>query len=76
MTKKFVIKSESPAVKLLNKDKKLKTLIDKIGDFEIILNEDYFIFLVQAVIGQQLSPKAAETIWQRVKNKVLANEPE
>jgi len=46
-------------------DPQLAGLIDLIGEFTMPLRTDYFASLVRSIIGQQLSVKAAATIWKR-----------
>lgn len=59
---------------LINTDEKLGKLICYINKTELILEEDGFKCIVKYIIGQQISDKARETIWQRVcsafKNEV------
>jgi len=57
------------AQKFLKKDKYLASLIEKYGVCTIkpIGKNDYFVSLVEAIIGQQLSGKAAESIFKKVK---------
>ena len=50
---------------LINSDDKLGKLIKFIGSSELILETDGFKCLVKYIIGQQISDKARETIWQR-----------
>ena len=63
---------------LIRKDNKLKKILDpsKICPFllePIIKNEILFYELAQSIVGQQISAKAADTIWKRIvsgsKNK-------
>ncbi|MCL4382842.1 DNA-3-methyladenine glycosylase 2 family protein [Patescibacteria group bacterium] len=60
------------ADKFLRKDKYLKPLIEKYGPCRIkpIKKSEYFIDLVEAICSQQLSGKAARTIFERVKLKL------
>lgn len=51
---------------LIQTDKTLAKLIRYIGDSELILENDGFKCLVKYIIGQQISDKARETIWQRL----------
>lgn len=53
---------------LSNKDPILGKLISHIGDYELEINKNYFVRLISSIIGQQLSVKAADTIFTRVKN--------
>ncbi|OGM55916.1 hypothetical protein A3E15_00130 [Candidatus Woesebacteria bacterium RIFCSPHIGHO2_12_FULL_42_9] len=59
------------AEKALLKDKYLGVLIKKYGSCKIKprAKEHYFEDLVDAITGQQLSGKAAKTIFERVKAK-------
>ena len=51
---------------LISTDEKLGKLIRYINKTELILEEDGFKCIVKYIIGQQISDKARETIWQRV----------
>lgn len=53
---------------LKGKDKKLAEVIDKIGHIERKADDDLFSSVIHHIIGQQISTKAQETIWQRMKN--------
>ncbi|KRQ86703.1 DNA-3-methyladenine glycosylase [Caloramator mitchellensis] len=66
MDKIILSSNDSIVKKIANKDKKFKELVKMVGDIEITLEKNYFSSLVQAIVGQQLSMKAAETIWNRV----------
>ena len=55
------------ATKSLSKtDTILKDLIDAKSHLDIKLKTDPFITLARAIVGQQISVKAAETIWGRI----------
>ncbi len=74
------------AYRVLNKDPQLKTIIKKTGKLEQIIHKDLFTSLLQAIVSQQLSTKAANTIWSRfiltfddktpTAQKILATEVE
>ena len=66
MDKIILTPDDSKVKKIKNKDKKFKELVEMVGEIEIALDNNYFSSLVQAIVGQQLSMKAAETIWNRV----------
>ena len=51
---------------LINTDEKLGKLIRYINKTELIIEEDGFKCIVKYIIGQQISDKARETIWQRI----------
>ena len=47
-------------------DSILKTIIDDKSQLDIKIKTDPFITLARAIVGQQISVKAAETIWGRL----------
>ncbi len=49
----------------LKKDKVLKKIIERVGDISSSQNQDLYFSLLKAIVSQQLSIKAADTIWQR-----------
>lgn len=51
---------------LKSKDKKLGEAIEKIGMIKRKVTPDPFEALVSSIIGQQISTKAAETVWNRL----------
>lgn len=55
---------------LRKKDKKLCSAIDRIGRIEREVIPDLFTALVNSIVGQQISAKAAETVWNRVTGKL------
>lgn len=55
---------------LKSKDKALGEVIEKIGHIERKVDPDLFSSVVHHIIGQQISTKAQETIWQRMNKAV------
>ena len=53
---------------LIRTDAALGKLIRYIGTSELVIEKDGFRCLVKYIIGQQISDKARETIWQRICN--------
>lgn len=51
---------------LKNKDKKLGAAIEKIGMIRREINSEPFSALVSSIVSQQISNKAAETVWNRL----------
>lgn len=51
-------------------DKRLAEVINQIGVIERPVNPDLFSALVNSIIGQQISTKAHQTIWQRMQNEL------
>ena len=52
---------------LRRKDKKMAAVIEQIGHIERAVDNDLFSALVHHIIGQQISTKAQQTIWQRMQ---------
>ena len=55
-------------IDLLKKDKKMRVLISKFGRPDYGLRQDYFQSLLRSIVFQQLSGKAAQTIYERLLN--------
>ncbi|WP_244815730.1 DNA-3-methyladenine glycosylase [Caballeronia sp. Lep1P3] len=53
---------------LMKRDRILKKLIPKFGQMHLVNLGDPFSTLARSVAGQQISVKAAQAIWERVKN--------
>ena len=56
---------------LRKKDKKLASIIDQIGAIQRKINPDLFESLIASIVAQQISGKAFETVFARLKNKAL-----
>ena len=50
---------------IASSDQRIGYLTDLIGDYSLPLRTDYFASLLRAIVGQQLSVKAAKSIWNR-----------
>jgi len=61
---------------LKKKDKKLAAAIDRIGMIKRELTPDPFEALVVSIVSQQISKKAAETVWNRFCNVLCEVNPE
>lgn len=55
---------------LKKKDKKLAAAIDRIGMIERQVIPDLFTALISSIVAQQISSKAAATIWTRLQEKL------
>lgn len=55
---------------LKRKDKKLGAAIDRIGIIKREINPDPFSALISSIVSQQISKKAAETVWDRLSNLI------
>ncbi|MCL3780624.1 DNA-3-methyladenine glycosylase 2 family protein [Prolixibacteraceae bacterium JC049] len=60
---------------LKSKDPKLGAAIDRIGLIERSVTPDLFQALIHAIVGQQISTKAQQTIWQRMQTNLVAITP-
>ncbi len=61
---------------LKSKDKKLGAAIDRIGTIKRRITPDPFTALVSSVVGQQISSKAADTVWNRLNSLLGSITPE
>jgi DNA-3-methyladenine glycosylase II len=61
---------------LRKRDKGLGRVIDQIGILEPGVTSDLFSALVNSIVAQQISSKAAETVWGRVKGRFVDITPE
>jgi len=61
---------------LKSKDKKLGKMIDTIGHLDRMIDPDLFVSLIGAIVAQQISGKAADTVWNRILEKVGILTPE
>lgn len=61
---------------LKKKDKKLGAAIDRIGMIEREIIPDPFTALVSSIVGQQISSKAADTVWERLEKLLGEITPE
>ena len=52
------------------KDNILSELIEQYDDLELVSRGDLFYTLIRSIIGQQISVKAASTVWSRLSEKV------
>ena len=52
-------------IDFLKRDKNMKILIDKFGCTNFTIGQDYFQSLLRSIVFQQLSGKAAQTIYER-----------
>ena len=52
---------------LVRRDRILKKLIPQFGPVHLAARHDPFVTLARSIVGQQVSVKAAQTAWERVK---------
>jgi len=51
-------------------DKRLAAVIDQIGQIERTVIPDIFEALVHSIVGQQISTKAHQTVWERMQKEL------
>jgi len=56
---------EQAKAELMKRDRIMKKLIPQFGDLHLVGRDEPFTTLARSIIGQQISVKAAETVWQR-----------
>jgi len=61
---------------LKERDRILGAAIDRIGMIERAVIPDLFTALINSIVGQQISSKAAETVWNRLVEKIGCITPE
>ncbi|MEA4849710.1 MAG: DNA-3-methyladenine glycosylase [Clostridiaceae bacterium] len=61
---------------LKSRDKKLAAAIDRIGLIEREVTSDPFTELISSIVSQQISGKAADTVWDRLEKLVVKITPE
>lgn len=61
---------------LKERDRVLGAAIDRIGMIERAVIPDLFTALINSIVGQQISSKAAETVWNRLVEKIGCITPE
>jgi DNA-3-methyladenine glycosylase II len=59
----------------LRQDKKLAKIIDRVGVLKIKKHDDLYLALQRSIVSQQLSVKAAATIWGRYETIFPENYP-
>lgn len=73
-SKKIAIEASGPASPgywaeackhLMKKDRVMKRLIPQYGDAVLESRGDAFVTLARSIVGQQISVKAAQTVWER-----------
>lgn len=57
---------EDAKTELMKRDRILRKLIPQFGDLHLIGRGEPFITLARSIVGQQISVKAAEAVWQRL----------
>lgn len=75
MEKQYFIYNQTEIDHLKSKDKKLADVIDKVGMIKRAVIPDLFSALTSSIIGQQISTKAHQTIWERMQKYLVTVTP-
>lgn len=67
--------SEKKAIKFLKKDPKFTKIIAKVGEYNVKITKNRYRSLVEAIIAQQLSGSAAESILKKFRKLYKSNFP-
>ena len=65
VTQAFPAYWEDACKHLMKKDRVMKRLIPQFGDAQLSSRGDAFSTLARSIVGQQISVKAAQTVWDR-----------
>ena len=57
---------EEAKADLMKRDRILRKLVPKLGDMNLEKPNDPFMTLARSIVGQQISVKAADAVWQRL----------
>ncbi len=67
---KYISYTDQQLDELKNKDKVMRELIEKVGVIKRDLSPDLFDALIRSIVGQQISRKAAFTVYTRLTERV------
>ncbi len=70
MTVQYFAYGEKETEYLKAKDRKLGAVIDAVGHIDCLIDPDLFYSIVHQIVGQQISVKALDTIWERFVKKL------
>ncbi len=57
---------EQAKTELMKRDRIMKKLIPRFGDLQLVGRGEPFMTLARSIVGQQISVKAAQTVWERL----------
>lgn len=57
---------EDAKIELMKRDRIMKKLIPQFGDLHLVGHDDPFTTLARSIVGQQVSPKAADVAWRKL----------
>lgn len=57
---------EKAKSELMRRDRIMKKLIPRFGDLQLVGRGEPFVTLARSIVGQQISVKAAQSVWERL----------
>lgn len=57
---------EEAKAELMKRDRIMKKLIPRFGDLQLVGRGEPFVTLARSIVGQQISVKAAQSVWERL----------
>lgn len=57
---------EDAKAELMKRDRIMKKLIPRFGDLQLVGRGEPFVTLARSIVGQQISVKAAQSVWERL----------
>ena len=57
---------EDSKLELMKRDRIMKKLIPRFGDLQLVGRGEPFVTWARSIVGQQISVKAAQTVWERL----------
>ena len=68
MSSMYFAYGETELEYLRNRDERLCAVIDRVGHVDRAVDPDLFSSVIHHIIGQQISTKAQETVWRRMRD--------
>ena len=57
---------EEAKAELMKRDRIMRKLIPQFGDLQLVRRGEPFVTLARSIVGQQISVKAAQSVWERL----------
>lgn len=66
----YFVYGEKETEYLKSKDQRLAEIIEKVGHIDRVVDTDLFSAVVHHIIGQQISTKAQQSIWEKINGRL------
>ena len=67
---------EKASAELAKRDRKMAVFVKRYEDVSLVSRGDAFMTLARSIVGQQISVRAAESVWQRLLKSIETVTPE